>query len=348
MVKPGGCGFKSCRARGGSVNIEYLGKHTVVSYLNESGAWKDVPYLRDNNGHLPGLLIAVGDRRRVKLAEKFLENTIFLDEYAKKFDESFEGRVKIAIGTLKRNKKNVAICIAETQMGTSAAQIILREIAAHMSLRYVIGNESVELKNLYAIRVGSCGGINDGSFPNIKTGDIVSCTYSLGDINAIAQSLGCLNRNDSNAKKMKAQWKNYGEDFKIIENKDEFYFLGECSKEIREKIKKISKEKGVEIFEGGNFTKDSLYAEVDEKTFEEKRKKYSAITTEMEMLALHEIRGLLKRKRINLEVGGLLCVVGTIPGGSFSSDEEENKKIKNSEAKCLEIAMNALAEIATQ
>ena len=51
--------------------IAYLGRHTAIGYLGPA-EWKEIPCLKENEGGLPPLVIAVGDARRVERAGEVL------------------------------------------------------------------------------------------------------------------------------------------------------------------------------------------------------------------------------------------------------------------------------------
>ncbi len=57
-----------------------LGQHTAISIAKESGKWKDIPYLRENEGMMPPNLIVVGDRRRVLASTSLLKEYLLLDK----------------------------------------------------------------------------------------------------------------------------------------------------------------------------------------------------------------------------------------------------------------------------
>jgi hypothetical protein len=76
-----------------------LGQHTAVSIARESGKWKDIPLLKDNDGMLPPSMMVVGDRRRVLSASKMLSESFLIhEEVARILGPSGAGRVNVAVG----------------------------------------------------------------------------------------------------------------------------------------------------------------------------------------------------------------------------------------------------------
>lgn len=58
---------------------DFLGRHTALSLLNQKPrVWHRIPYLKDNEGRAPPIVLAVGDRRRVYTIARKLRNPILL------------------------------------------------------------------------------------------------------------------------------------------------------------------------------------------------------------------------------------------------------------------------------
>lgn len=70
-----------------------LGQHTAISLAKESGKWKDILYLKENEGMMPPNLIVVGDRRRVLASVPLLEEYILLDKVPLLIDENEKQRI---------------------------------------------------------------------------------------------------------------------------------------------------------------------------------------------------------------------------------------------------------------
>ncbi len=109
-----------------------LGSHTCVGLLHELKRWKDIPFLKDNEGMLPPFIIAVGSRMRVQCAPQILgmKDASFIDDEAhERVGLKAYGRVSMALGKIRVPKTglDVPIAVVETQMGCSATQINLKE-----------------------------------------------------------------------------------------------------------------------------------------------------------------------------------------------------------------------------
>ena len=74
--------------------VKPLGAHTSMGHLHAMQKWKDLPFLRENEGMLPPFIICVGDRRRVLSAPSVLnlKNYAFIDQEAAKIDPVMYGR----------------------------------------------------------------------------------------------------------------------------------------------------------------------------------------------------------------------------------------------------------------
>jgi uridine phosphorylase len=106
----------------------FLGCHTALSLLNQKPhVWHRIPYLKDNEGRAPPIVLAVGDRRRVYTIARKLRNPILLPETAAKISNrklqaknlpstAEFGRIAMVIGTIA----SIPVLVLETQMGSSA------------------------------------------------------------------------------------------------------------------------------------------------------------------------------------------------------------------------------------
>jgi len=116
-----------------------LGHHTALSLLSlKPNVWRRIPYLRENDGHAPPIVLAVGDRRRVYAIARRLRNPVLLPEIAAKMSNprllskhlpstSEFGRVAMAIGT----GASTPVLVVETQIGSPATEIVMSEILSN-------------------------------------------------------------------------------------------------------------------------------------------------------------------------------------------------------------------------
>ena len=181
-----------------SLRTRYLGRHTTLSYLfDNKQLWRHIPYLRENEGHAPPIVLAVGDRRRVYSISRRLNKAVLLPETAARRISKRDyrsapefGRIAMAIGLIS----SIPILVVETQMGSPATQIIMNETLSDdlTCLDYRVGRNRITLPHKIVIRVGTAGGINcEGKRP-VNVGDIVVATHSIGVSGANLQSLHCL------------------------------------------------------------------------------------------------------------------------------------------------------------
>ncbi|MGD0423024.1 MAG: hypothetical protein ABSA92_06155 [Candidatus Bathyarchaeia archaeon] len=68
----------------------FLGRHTALSLIKQKpDVWRRIPYVKENDGHAPPLVLAVGDRRRVYAIARRFRNPVLLPEAAAKLSVSF-------------------------------------------------------------------------------------------------------------------------------------------------------------------------------------------------------------------------------------------------------------------
>ncbi|MGC9103835.1 MAG: hypothetical protein ACP5JF_03470 [Candidatus Methanodesulfokora sp.] len=106
-------------------------------------------HIRVGRGDLPSRVLLPGSRSRVKLIQRFLDNSkILADE-----------RQLVVVGSYR----GVDVAAVDTGMGPSSAAIVVREVI-----------EAVDYKNGYAvlIRPGTCGSLQQG----VIAGDLVIST----------------------------------------------------------------------------------------------------------------------------------------------------------------------------
>ena len=325
----------------------YLGRHTSIGYLSPL-EWKKIPYLKDNDGCLPPLIIAVGDSRRVTKAHSALQlkNILVLHEESERLlGLTGKGRVDLIIGEFTHKKRSVPLLLVETQMGMPATDIILREVLSHCHVQYNFGRSKIKTDAINIVRVGTAGGINSrrkGS-KKLSIGDIVNAEFSLGWAGAILQSMAGLDYSSKNIYRIfKKKWLESGNSF----TKDGRFPLMENSKELVDSISSALKELGCPSHRGGNFSKDSLYAEIDTDSFLELRDKYNVLSTEMEQMVLGKLAGDFRKAGLKLNTGLVSGIIGVLPDESFSDKDEHRALIEKVEENSLMAAAIALWRIA--
>jgi len=299
----------------------YLGCHTTLSYLSHrKQVWRHIPYLRENEGRAPPIIIAVGDRRRVYSISHKLNKAILLPETAARITSTGDfqsarefGRIAMAVGLVS----SIPILVVETQMGSPATQIIMNEVLSDdlTCLDYRVGRNRISLPEKIVIRVGTAGGINcEGKRP-VKVGDIVVATHSIGVSGANLQSLHCVDiwRSES-ILRFKESWTSMGEDFTITEDgHPRVNCSGDVFSAIENAAESVAKQHSQT---GGNITKDSLYAERDVKIFHELCRTENCRTTEMEFSAIA-----VAAREHDAHFGMISAVVGVLPEDSFTESE---------------------------
>ncbi len=321
--------------------MNYLGKHTTIAYLSKS-EWSQISYLKDNNGALPPFVIAMGDARRLELACEVLglKDVVRLHEEGERLlGLKGKGRIDIIIGTYEQDGKSFPLTLVETQMGMPATEINLREVCSHVSLSYKLKNKTISTDSIYLLRVGTAGGINNPASPetNLKVGDIVNATFGLGWSGTLFESLAGLDFSSQDLmKKFRDKWKTLGHGF----TEDQKYPVGKSSEKLVQVINQAATELNINCIEGGNFSKDSLYGEMDEEMFIELCKKYGVRSTEMEQMAVLKLTSDFKSQDTQLNTGLISGVIGTIPGESFA------KEYEHVERDTLKVAARALWKVA--
>jgi uridine phosphorylase len=322
---------------------DFLGSHTALSLLKRKPhVWRHLPYLRENDGHAPPVVLAVGDRRRVYAIARRLRNPLLLPEAGAKLSNprlhfkhlpstSEFGRVAMAIGIVA----SVPVLVVETQMGCPATQIIINEILSNQltSNEYRVGSSRISLAHKIVIRVGTAGGINCESSPSIRVGDVVNATHSVGATGAVIQALSRLDFwHPEIYKKFRSGWSNLGSDFTITRRG---HPRVECSRDVVDAIEAAGTRltKGI-YHRAGNVTKDSLYAELSNDIFLDLCRTENCRTTEMELSAIavaaHEHQAYF---------GMVSGIVGILPGSSFAG----NEKMKSlAEERALRVGLGAL------
>jgi len=322
---------------------DFLGRHTALSLLNQKPrVWHRIPYLKDNEGRAPPIVLAVGDRRRVYTIARKLRNPVFLPETAAKLSNpklqtknlastSEFGRIAMAIGTIA----SIPVLVLETQMGSSATQIIMNEILSDKltSNEYRVSGKRINLPNKIVIRIGTAGGINCRGMPPIRPGDVVNATHSIGATGAIVQSLLRLDFWHPEAyEEFRSKWTSLSPDFTITTGN---HPRVECSRDVVDAIDLAGSRIAKGAYQkGGNITKDSLYAERSTDIFLRLCETENCRTTEMELSAIA-----VAAHAHETSFGMVSAVVGVLPASSFVEDE----KMKSmAEDRALQVGLGAV------
>lgn len=321
----------------------FLGRHTALSLLNQKPrVWHRIPYLKDNEGRAPPIILAVGDRRRVYTIARKLRNPILLPETAAKLSNrelqtknlpstAEFGRIAMAIGTIS----SIPVMVVETQMGSSATQIIMNEVLSDKltSTEYRVRDKRTSLPNKIVIRIGTAGGINCGGMPPIQPGDVVNATHSIGATGAIMQSLLQLDFWHPGAyEEFRSKWTSLSPDFTITRGN---YPRVECSRDVTDAVDLAGSRIAKGAYQkGGNLTKDSLYAELSPDIFLHLCQTENCRTTEMELSAIA-----VAAHAHQTSFGMVSAVVGVLPSSSFVEDEKLKRMAEN---RALQVGLEAV------
>jgi uridine phosphorylase len=332
-----------------SDSSHYLGRHSTLSYLiDQPRAWRRIPYLKENEGHAPPLVLAVGDRRRVYTIAGRLKKAVLLSERAARLSSQRVsakdlrsapefGRVAMAIGLVS---SSVPVLVVETQMGAPATQIIMNEVLSDelTSTSYRAGNLRIDLPHKIVIRVGTAGGINCNGKPTIELGDIVNATHSVGATGAVVQSLLRLDFWSSGAMdEFRKRWIELGPGFTITEDG---HPKVECSRDVVEALDSAGQRTAKRAYhEGGNVTKDSLYAELSDDAFLSLCHAQDCRSTEMELSAIA-----VSARKNNAHFGMVSAIVGLLPGASFAGPQKVRRL---AEQRSLRAALEAFKDLAS-
>lgn len=328
---------------------DFIGLHSTLSYIiGRPRIWRRIPYLRENEGHAPPIVLAVGDRRRVYTIASRLKRPVLLSEIAARLSSQGLnrkdlpsvpefGRVAMAIGL---TSSSVPVLAVETQMGAPATQIIMKEVLSDRltSADYHAGKVRISLAQKLVIRVGTAGGINCGGKPEVKVGDIVNATHSIGATGAVIQTISGLDFwRPGVAQDFHQKWCNLGSDFTIAADGDPRV---ECSEDVVEALDRAGQRfaKG-SYHRGGNVTKDSLYAELSTDAFLRLCRTQNCRSTEMELSAIA-----VAACEHKAHFGMISGILGVLPGVSFA--ESDRAKVA-AEQRSLRVALEAVDELAS-
>ncbi|MBD3210227.1 hypothetical protein GF318_02495 [Candidatus Micrarchaeota archaeon] len=334
--------------------VKPLGSHTAVGHLNEFGKWKEIAYLKDNNGMLPPFMIAVGSRARVlKVVEALeLRKPRFIDrESSKKMGEHCFGRTSVLVGVAEQDDFQFPLAVFETQMGCPATQIVAREIMYFSRDNgYETEGGYVKSDGLYIVRAGTCAGVNshDKAEHRIGIGDILLAGESYGSVGALVQSvLGEINFTGVSIGKRVDKTRKFLEEHRNLRlSHDRMNLSTRSSCRLLLHLQKAAAQLGLDSLTGANFTKDSLYAEMGEEGFAMLRDRYGVVSTEMEQLALDVLAAEFTAAGIPAHSGLVSAAIGAIPGKSFPETPEEKKAASDAEENALKVAAAALGSVA--
>ncbi|KAL0237347.1 hypothetical protein PCE1_000744 [Barthelona sp. PCE] len=303
---------------------EFMGVHTCMPGLIKN--WEEYkvhfeqyPLVYANDGHLPPFIVSCGSRTRVAGFSELLDNFCQIDKVLLEAGKPI-GRVAVAVGTYK----GTPIAVFEHQMGCPATEINFREISSPYVVKHVnyvnVDCTNITTDAVYSIRVGTCGGMNlwenenpEGYRP-VDLAHIVVSTHHVGVNGTLIQSAtGHLDlMSPTTLEVLKTRLRELGYDmskpmpvlyddnvivdsFRAVANEEYTHFLG-------------------------YFSKDSLYAELEEEAFVDLRRDYDCACSEMEA-AMIAYQSLCRRNTELPVVFSAVCaVIGTVPGSSFSDD----------------------------
>lgn len=319
-------------------HIAFTGRHTAASCLSDQ-EWAGLPYLAENQGQLPPLVIAVDDRRWVSAAieEIGLLRPVFLHG---EVEGRRVGGVDMAIGTYCWQEGECPILVVETQIGMPASEIVLREVLTYCSSHYHWFGRTLRTNGLTVIRVGTATGINAPGLPPLNRGDIVCGTRGMGWSGTLLQSLGGLDFfAPETLDSFQGRWNAMGFGF----TPDMRFPLAPCSPATIVSINTAASDLEIPLRRGGNFSIDSFYCEADTAALIELRRKYGVLTFEMEQMALMGISGLYAQAGQVLHTGIVSSITGLIPSGSDSDAAVDAELEVRSRGDALRIAARALA-----
>ncbi|MEM4272668.1 MAG: hypothetical protein QXH30_03685 [Candidatus Bilamarchaeaceae archaeon] len=328
--------------------VRPLGVHTAVGHLHDFGKWKEIPYLRENEGMLPPFMISVGSRIRAEDAPAMLRlsETVRIDSMAEKAaGRHAHGRVSLSLGIATFEGFDFPILIAESQMGCPAAQINMKELLYFSRQdRYSFYGKEIKSDSTYVIRAGTCAGVNsfDCAKRQMQIGDLAIADSSMGSVGALIQS--CL----GNLHFAGSRIENGAESFGITIFEELKSLKTISSPFLVSRLSKIAAKMGLSHCIGANFTKDSLYAELGEKEFAHLRDAGGIISTEMEQMALDALAAEFCNAGIPVHAALIAAVVGAIPGKSFPETEEEKRAARNAEENAMVVACMALGDAAKE
>ncbi|MBU0532050.1 hypothetical protein KKB44_01005 [Candidatus Micrarchaeota archaeon] len=336
--------------------LKPLGSHTAVGHLHELKKWKELPYLRDNNGMLPPFIIAVGSRVRVMKAREILnfDDPVFIDQEALgRVGINAFGRVSVLVGVSEIGDYPVPLLVIETQMGCPATQIILREAMYYAREDgYVFSGTEVRSDGIYVTRVGTCAGVNShaSSEPRISIGDILIANETYGSIGSVIQSaIGEINFTGICVAERVDEMRKILLTKKAIRLSDDLHsILTKSMPRSVTNLQMAARDLGLPVMIGANFSKDSLYAEIGEEGFVRMRDVYGVLSTEMEQQQIDVLAAEFREAGVAAYSGLVSAVIGAIPGKSFPETKAERNAAAQAEENAIKIAAKAFSNIARE
>mmetsp|Transcript_11841 Transcript_11841/g.21633 ORF Transcript_11841/g.21633 Transcript_11841/m.21633 type:complete len:355 (+) Transcript_11841:110-1174(+) len=319
-----------------------LGVHTLMPYVQKNDAVIQKTILRENKGMLPPYVIAMGDTRRVRATASLLDegSAVVLNDLMLEHGDN-PGRVCVAVGTYK----GTPVAMFEHQMGSSGAEIIVKEVIADgiMTNKFSLGNKVFNSDAKYMIRVGSAAGINcndEGKKelrqPVVEAYDCVVANKQVGiscaDYSALCGSLNAFERGDAGQVKtaLKSMGYKFQDNWPVLETDKTLTSI--LSEKISEQVeiqndKKTEKDvKLGKVYSLGNVSKDSLYAETEEEAFMSLRRNLDVGCSEMEFATISRVGANKTALGDPVRTAMAACILGSIPGDSFA---EIDKSVAN-------------------
>jgi uridine phosphorylase len=259
-----------------------LGRHTCLAWLHAGPGLSSIPLLAEAGG-APPWVIAVGDRRRVARVLAQLEEPLDLAEHCRRtIGERAAGRVALGVGRVGA----AAVLAVETQMGGPPTEIILREVL----------DESFHADGARAvIRVGTCGTLADGD----AVPALVIAAFATGWSAAVEQRRrGVL-----------------GPPAEFEPPRPPRPPALSCSDSVVAALRAAAPQAVV----SGVFSKDSLYAEQDER-FAEILRELGCAATEMELATLGPVA-----EAKGVAWGGIMATAGRLDREAWLEAEETER-----------------------
>jgi uridine phosphorylase len=287
--------------------VQFLGRHTCLSYLFATGAAAEIPLLAAG---APPWILATGDRRRVARILARLADPLDLRAFARERLGDLAGaRVDVALGRYR----GTPVLAVETQMGGPATEIILREV---LDPSFHPGGARA------VIRVGTCGTIHAG--PE-ETPPLAIAEFAAGYSSAIEQARrGVL---APPAKGVPGAHRTAPRPPRLP-----------CSPVVVAALSAAVAQvaPGTPFLTGGCFSKDSLYAEQD-RQFAAILAGLGCVATEMELATIGPLAAAL-----GVLWGGIMATAGSVPDGPWLAPAA----IQAHEELAIDVALAALHRLA--
>ena len=287
--------------------VQYLGRHTCLSYLFAAGPPADPPLLRAG---VPPWILATGDRRRVDRIRARLEDPLDLRAFAReRLGELAGARVDVALGTYR----GLPVLAVETQMGGPATEIILREVLDPSF--HPDGARAV-------IRVGTCGTVYPG--PG-ETPPLAIAEFAAGYSAAIEQARRGVLAPPADGTP---------ESERSSPRPPRLSCSPAVTAALMAAVAAVSP--GTSFLAGGCFSKDSLYAEQDRR-LAAILGELGCVATEMELATIGPVA-----ESLGVLWGGIMATAGRVPDGPWLPPEV----ILAHEELAIDVALAALHRLA--